>query len=129
MQLGYTIFYVDDVRAALAFYGRAFGFATRFAHESGDWGELDTGATTLAFCSRALLRQQGKTPAEPNPDSPSAEIALVTDDVPSALARALQAGATLKQSVEHMPWGQTVAYVVDPEGFWVELCTPVNPAG
>ncbi|QTD43678.1 VOC family protein [Ottowia testudinis] len=128
MQLGYTILYVDDVGAALAFYERAFGFATRFAHESGDWGELDTGATTLAFCSRALLRQQGKTPAAPNPDSPSAEIALVADDVPGALARALQAGASLKQPVEHMPWGQTVAYVADPEGFWVELCTPVSLA-
>ena len=42
MRLGYTILYVPDVRAALAFYGKAFGLATRFVHESGDWGELET---------------------------------------------------------------------------------------
>ena len=30
------------------------------------------------------------------------------------------------QVPEIMPWGQTVAYVSDPEGFWVELCTAMG---
>lgn len=25
---------------------------------------------------------------------------------------------------ERQPWGQTVSYVRDPDGFLVELCTP-----
>jgi catechol 2,3-dioxygenase-like lactoylglutathione lyase family enzyme len=29
------------------------------------------------------------------------------------------------RAVETMPWGQTIAYVADPNGFLVELCTPV----
>src|SRR5215475_12281277 len=54
MQFGYTIIYVPDVAASLAFFTRAFGLARRFLHESGTYGELDTGATTLAFAAHAL---------------------------------------------------------------------------
>ena len=55
MRLGYTILYVPDVRAGLAFYGKAFGPATRFVHESGDWGELETAAPR----SRSVHRPAG----------------------------------------------------------------------
>lgn len=45
----YTILYVEDVAASLAFYERAFAMERGFLHESGDYGELVTGATKLAF--------------------------------------------------------------------------------
>lgn len=32
----------------------AFGFETRFLHDSGQYGELETGATVLAFASHAM---------------------------------------------------------------------------
>lgn len=126
MRLGYTIMYVPDVRAALKFYGDAFGLPTRFLHESGDWGELDTGTTSLSFCSQSLLTQMGKTVGTPDVKRPCFEVALVTHDVPAAYARALENGATALQEPQDMPWGQTVAYVADPHGFWVELCTPMG---
>lgn len=126
MQFGYTILYVPDVPATLQFYEAAFGFSTRFLAEGGDFGELDTGSTSLAFCSHSLLRQMGKTPQVADPDKASSEIALCTPDVAAALARALAAGATLKHPVEVMPWGQTIAYVADINGFLVELCTPMG---
>ena len=75
MQFGYTILYVDDVPATLAFYGQAFGLTTRYMHESGSYGELETGATALAFVSHTLLRQIGKTPQLPVLDKPTSEIA------------------------------------------------------
>ena len=126
MKLGYTILYVDDVGATLAFYQAAFGLATRFLHDSGGYGELETGATALAFASRAMLRELGKTTRAPDAEAPSFEIALVADDVPAAVRRALAAGATLVQDAKEMPWGQTVAYVNDADGFRVELCTPMG---
>ncbi len=46
--------------------------------------------------------------------------------MPAALARAIAAGATPMRPVEEMPWGQTIAYVADINGFLVELCTPVG---
>ena len=125
MQFGYTILYVDDVASTLDFYGKAFGLATRYTHESGSYGELETGATALAFVSHALLRQIGKTPQAPVLDRPTSEIALVTDDVAAAVKRAVDAGATLVQDAAAMPWGQTIAYVGDRNGFLVEICTPV----
>jgi len=125
MQFGYTILYVDDVAATLDFYGKAFAVPTRFLHDSGTYGELETGATALAFASRTMLRELGKTPQPPVLAKPCGEIALVTDDVAAAVERAVAAGATLVQAPKAMPWGQTIAYVGDVNGFLVELCTPM----
>ena len=125
MQFGYTILYVDDVASTLDFYGKAFTLPTRFLHESGTYGELETGATALAFVSRTMMREIGKNAQPPVLEAPTGEIALVTDDVAAAVQRALAAGARLVQEPRDMPWGQTIAYVGDVNGFLVELCTPL----
>ena len=49
MKLGYVIVYVADVAATVAFYERAFSLKRRFVHESGQYAEMETGATALAF--------------------------------------------------------------------------------
>jgi lactoylglutathione lyase len=122
----YTILYVADVAETLAFYGTAFGFETAFLHEAGDYGELKTGETKLAFSSHALMQQMGKSVATTPPEKPSYELAFETDDVAAALARAVAAGAVLVTGVTEMPWGQTLAYVRTPEGTLVEICTKVG---
>lgn len=129
MQLGYTIIYVPDVMQSLAFFEQAFGLKRRFLHESGDYGELETGATTLAFASLDLGRSnlpQGFVVASESAQPLGFEIALVTPDVASAHARALQAGATDIKPPEAKPWGQTVSYVRCPDGVLVELCSPMS---
>ena len=125
----YVILYVADVPATLAFYRAAFGLPEGFLHESGDYGEVRTGETKLAFSSIRLMRALGKDVAATPPARPSFEIAFETDDVPAALARALSAGADLVQDVARMDWGQTIAYVRAPEGTLVEICTAVAPPG
>ncbi|MFI0396306.1 VOC family protein [Paracoccus jiaweipingae] len=126
MKFRYTILYVADVAAALDFYERALGLARGFLHESGDYGELATGETRLAFSSVALMRQLGKAPAQADPAAPVSEIAFETGDVRAALDRALAAGAALVQDVRDEPWGQTTAYISDPDGYLVEICSPVQ---
>ena len=126
MKFKYTILYVENVSASLEFFERAFGLRRRSLHESGDWAELETGATVLSFCSTRLLAELGKTPARASARAPVFEIAFETDDVQGALARALREGALLVQEVREEPWGQTVAYVSDTNGFLIELCTPVR---
>ncbi len=123
----YTILYVASVPETLAFYEAAFGFKTQFLHDSGDYGELATGDTKLAFSSHALMAQIGKDVATKPPAKPSYELAFETTDVVKALERALAAGAKLVKAVTDMPWGQTLAYVSTPEGTLVELCTPTTP--
>jgi lactoylglutathione lyase len=125
MILRYTILYVDDVPSTLRFYQEALGIQPRFLHESGDFAELETGATRLAFSSRALMRQLGKETATPDPRQPIFEIAFEADDVESALERARSAGAKITQEPRLEAWGQKTAYFSDPNGFLVEICTPV----
>ena len=127
MKFKYTILYVDDVEATLQFFEQAFSLQRLFVHESGDYGELDTGATKLCLSSRRLMQELGKSPARASPDAPTFEIALETDDVAAALQRSLDAGAELRQDVKLEPWGQKTAYIADPNGFLIELCSPVSP--
>ena len=126
MKFKYTILYVENVVNTLNFYEKAFGFKQAMLHESGDYGELDTGSTTLSFSSLKLMTDIGKNPGKANASNPAFEIAFETDDVTSALAKALEAGATLVQDTEEMPWGQTTAYVSDYNGFLIEICSPVR---
>ena len=129
MHLGYTIVYVPDVAASLAFFEQAFGLQRRFLHESGSYGELDTGETTLAFAAHALGDMNfagGHVHADSSAQPLGFEIALVTDDVAAAHAQAVAAGAREMAAPVHRPWGQVVSYVRCPDGMLVELCTPVG---
>ena len=129
MQLGYVILYVPDVEAAVAFYERAFALTRRFV-AGGDYGEVETGATALAFAGEHMAEGGGGRirPSRPDdPDAAAVEVAFVTDDPAAAFARAVAAGARPVQPPAVKPWGQTVAYVRDLNGFLVELCSPVPP--
>jgi len=129
IRFGYTIAYVDDVDDALTFFERAFGVERRFVDPSGDYGELDTGDTVLAFANHQL--GQSNFPAgyaKGTPDRPmGVEIALVTDDVNTVHIKALEHGAKELRGPVEKPWGQTVSYVATPFGVLLEICSPVNP--
>ncbi len=129
MRFGYTILYVDDVYASLEFYERAFGQARSFVHESGQYGELETGATSLAFASHELagMNLPGVHRA-PGSDGVATtfEICFVTDDVLAGYERALEGGAEAITPPQTKPWGQDVAYVRDPDGNLVEIASPVS---
>jgi len=129
VRFAYTIIYVPDVANSLTFFEQAFGLSRRFLHASGDYGELDTGATVLAFASHDLgaANIPGKYVAASDSALPlGVEIALVTEDVKGAYARAVSAGAANIKTPEVKPWGQEVAYVRCPDGTLVELCSPMG---
>jgi lactoylglutathione lyase len=129
MKFGYTIVYVASVSDTLSFYREAFGFATRFLHESGDYGELATGETALAFASHELgkLNFEGDYQQSDLAVSPfGVELAFVTEDVAAAYAKAIAAGAVPLKAPIAKPWGQVVAYVRAKEGSLIELCSPVG---
>ena len=128
MKFGYAILYVDDVEATVAFYERAFGL-TRKLVMPGEYGELATGATRLAFADRSFaqkLTSAGVQGAGLDRDPPPFEVALVTDDVDRAFEVAVAAGATGLVPPQTKPWGQRVSYVRDNNGFLVELCSAVE---
>lgn len=129
MKLGYTILYVADVPSSLSFFERAFGLKQRFLHESGTYGELETGETTLAFAAHELGDMNfpdGHVRADASALPLGMEVGLVTRDVSAAHARALEEGAIELSTPTHKPWGQFVSYVRAPDGCLVEICTPVG---
>lgn len=129
MKLGYTILYVQDVEKSLAFFESAFGLSRRFLHESGAYGELNTGETTLSFASHVLGDANfpgGHVHADVSTQPLGMEIGLVTSNVQAAHTRALSCGATELAAPTAKPWGQVVSYLRAPDGCLIELCTPVH---
>ena len=131
MKFAYTLVYVPDVAASLAFFDAAFGLKTRFLHESGGYGEVETGAggTALAFVSHEVaggVLPQGYRAANDGAQPLGMEIGFTVDDVPAAFARAVAAGAQALLAPVEKPWGQTVSYVRCPDGTLVELCTAMS---
>ncbi|KAG1649219.1 hypothetical protein GQR58_029193 [Nymphon striatum] len=109
---GYTIFYVEDVAASVAFFTEAFGFEQRMLTPENDYGELSTGDTTLAFVSLELATSNLEKAGgfrHPHATQPApASITLVNTDVAAVMASALAAGAQPYGDLVEKPWGQTV---------------------
>lgn len=129
MKFAYTIIYVGSVAETLAFYENAFGFRRRFLHDTGSYGELESGDTVLGIASRDLGRfnfGDDYEPVSPGAKPPGVVLVFVDEDVHAAYGRACAAGAASIQAPTELPWGQTVAYVRSLEGTVVELCTPLT---
>jgi len=90
---------------------------------------LETGQTTFSFASTKLANSNLKNGfiASDLLHKPFAtEIGLVTENVSEIVELAAKNGATILADPMEKPWGQTVAYVRDLDGFLIEICTPVT---
>lgn len=128
MKLGYVIIYVPNVAASVLFYERAFGLLPRFIHDSGQYAEMETGATALAFAAEDLVSSMIQGFARNSADgvAAGAEVGLVSEDVAASFRKAISAGAVPVVEPMQKPWGQTVSYVRDNNGFLVEICSKVG---
>lgn len=129
IRFGYTILYVKDVEATLSFYEKAFGFQRKFIAPDQSYGELLTGSTTLSFASNTLAASNltdGFIESDAMNKPFGMEIGFTTSEVEKTVKAALDAGATLLEEPKKKTWGQVVAYVKDPEGFLIEICTPME---
>lgn len=129
VQYAYTILYVSQVARTVAFYQEAFGFELKFMTPDESYAELLTGSTTLAFASKDLANsnlKEGFLPSDLLAKPFGIELGFVLNDVTQGIERAQKAGATVVEQPKQKPWGQTVAYVRDVEGFLIELCTPMS---
>ncbi|WP_407478803.1 VOC family protein [Elizabethkingia anophelis] len=128
IKFGYTIFYVKNVTKSIEFYEKSFGFERKFITPENDYGELNTGETSIAFASLELANTNladGFTPTNLNKKPFATEIGLITDKPENTVQQSLQYGATLVQEPLQKPWGQTVAYIRDIDGFLIEICSPM----
>lgn len=117
--------YVVDVETTVRFYEEAFGFVRKFVTPEADYGELVSGDTTIAFAQVELASSNlSKEYQQVNKEKPfGIELGFVVDDVALAIQKVEKAGGTVYEPMTIKPWGQTVGYVLDNNGFLIELCT------
>ncbi len=129
IKFAYTILYVQNVTQSVDFYEKAFGFTRKFVTPDNDYGELLVGETTLSFASTTLAKTslaQGFIESNLSHKPFGIEIGFTTDNVEATVTTAIAAGATLVEKPKTKPWGQTVAYLRDLDGFLIEICTPMG---
>jgi len=124
MKLSYVVLYVQDIEASIAFYTNAFALTHKFTHEGGDYAEMDTGGTTLAFCSHDLAKSllvQGYQHANVDGMPLGSQITFEPNDVKHAYQQAIKAGAKVISEPTIKPWNFEVAMLQDIDGHIVEL--------
>jgi lactoylglutathione lyase len=129
LQFAYTIFYVQDVIKTIEFYEKAFGFKRTFVADTAEFGQLDTGGTALSFSTIELITGEipgGFIASDIRKQPLGVEVAFATGNVEQAYNTAIDAGAVEVTRPAVKPWGQTVGYVRDINGFLIEICTPVS---
>ena len=115
-----------DVKAAAAFYQKAFGFAKRGIMNGPD-GKAIHAELTLRGATLMLgpeMPQMGSRAAKTLGASPTT-LYLLTDNVDKTVAKAVKLGATLKGSVMDMFWGDRCGTVVDHEGYMWMVATHI----
>lgn len=129
LKFAYTILYVQDVIKTIEFYEKAFGFKRTFVADTAEFGQLDTGGTALSFATIDLISGEipgGFLASDIKKQPLGMEVAFSTEDVEQAYKTALDAGALEVTRPTVKPWGQTVGYVKDINGFLIEICTPIT---
>ena len=102
----YLILIVEDLDRALRFYVDVLGL--RLGHRSGDYAQLDTGATRLALYTRsAMAKTLGMPLNAPNSNAPGFEVGFKVADVDAAFDQLVARGAELSsccwQTEKHIP--------------------------
>tara|TARA_B110000093_G_C12853013_1_gene360114 strand:- start:37 stop:429 length:393 start_codon:yes stop_codon:yes gene_type:complete len=129
MKYAYTIIYVENVTETIEFYKRVFGFEQKFVTPENDYGELISGETTIAFASIELGNsnfKQGFEKINKSKDPVGVEMAFTTKNIETDFKKAIEEGAIEFESLVEKPWGQKVGYVLDNNGFLIEICTPIK---
>lgn len=112
------ILYVADQDAATAFYSALLDREPALHVPGMTEFALDASSSLGLMPEAGIKRLLGE--ALPDPSSGGgaarAELYLTLDDPASYHDRALAAGAKELKPLTPMPWGQTVAYSLDPDG-------------
>jgi PhnB protein len=121
-----TMLTVIDVKAAAAFYQKAFGFEKRTTMDGPDGkaihAELTLRGTTLMLGPE--IPQMGSRSAKTIGGSPST-LYLLTENADKTVEKAVKLGATPKGPVMNMFWGDRCGTVIDPDGYTWMVATHV----
>ncbi len=125
LKLGYVILYVENLEKTRHFYENLLGLELR--NEFGTYIEFNTGSTVLSFNTREGGREVTSLPI-PNGirQEQTFELGFVTEDVEAVIENLRKEGVPILMELVEKPWGQRVAYVADPDGHYIEICSPME---
>lgn len=129
IKYAYNILYVKDVKESISFYEKAFGFSQKFLTPENDYGEINTGETTIAFASIELAKsnlKDGFIESSPARKPFGMEMGFSSDAPEELFAKAIKAGAIEVEKIITKPWGQKVGYLKDNNGFLIEICSEIK---
>ena len=127
-RLGYVVRFVAELDPAVRFYADVLG--QRCTKRTDHWAQFECGSLRPGRYERAAMAQAlGAEVAELGEAPGGLELAFEVDDVDGAYAAALDAGARGWRPPADRPWGERTAYLLDPDGGFVELFRRVPTAG
>jgi len=117
---------VDDAKAAIDFYIRAFGATEKFRLPMGDrigHAEIKIGDSHVMLADEFPdMGHRGPKALGGTPVS----LMLYVEDVDYTFRQAIEAGATEKRPVENQFWGDRMGTLTDPFGHMWSLATTVE---
>ena len=116
---------VVDMKQAMNFYQKAFGFQKRGMMNGPD-GKPIHGELTLRGISLMLSPEMpGFTKSVGTLGGSPIALYLLVEDADKAYAKAIKQGAKAKMPVTDMFWGDRCGTVIDPEGYQWSVATHI----
>lgn len=125
LTMKYIILYVNDFEKTMHFYRDILELPLKM--QQGTYVEFDTGATILSINTRQSVKEEiGLDVPESVTKTQTFEIGFVVDDVEETIENFRNQGIPIMKEPTKKPWGQTVAYITDPDGHYIEICTAIE---
>ncbi len=121
----YIILYAKQYEECIHFYRDILQLPIKGEH--GTYVEFDTGSTILAINSRESVQElTGLSISKALSESSTFEIGFVVDNVSETINSFKKHGVKVLVEPVTKPWGQTVSYVCDPDGNYIEICSSLD---
>jgi lactoylglutathione lyase len=125
LSMKYIILYVNDFEKTMNFYRDILGLTIKMEH--GTYVEFNTGSTTLSINTRESVKELTGLPIPGNSvSSQTFEVGFVVEDVFATVESLREQGVSIMLEPVTKPWGQTVAYISDPDGHFIEICSALD---
>ncbi len=125
LKMKYIILYVEKFEQCLQFYKEILKLPIRAEH--GTYIEFETGSTILAMNTREDVKELTGLPlTEGVLQSSHFELGFVVEDVKETIEKLKEQGVKVLVEPIVKPWGQTIAYIADPDGNYIEICSSLE---
>ncbi|MGH1285997.1 VOC family protein [Bacillus toyonensis] len=125
LKMKYIILYVEKFEECLKFYKDTLQLPIKAEH--GTYIEFNTGSTILAMNTREDVKELTGLPlTEGELQSSHFELGFVVENVQETIEQFREQGIKVLVEPIVKPWGQTIAYIADPDGNYIEICSSLE---